>query len=299
MAPSALLLRAALSIFATANLGGEMPLAERYTRLHEVSVHLGSETDAQGKLKLQAAYNELFSPLQDRHRLARLSSEELNILFTAANLTNFYAPSSTLVRDMSRDLRALETRGQVAPKQYSDMFRALVKLRLFDDANSLKREHPDAKVEELPLLELPPHNGAPRVLRLSEDGKKLVAESVDVNRATSIVAIGSPVCHFTQNAIKDIDANDRLRDEFERHAIWIAPQDDQIRSNEFVEWNRQHPHQQMRIAYREDEFTFVSSWNTPTFYFMRRGKVVKTVTGWPTAGNLEALLAGMDLLSGK
>ena len=265
-----------------------------------MSAPSGVQNDIEHRAHLHSLYDKLFAPLQVPRVAANMRREDLDTLFMAARLTMFYAPSEALVRHMYVDLRALEAKGAATAKQYSDMFRSLVEQRRFDEANSIARAHPEISVEKLPAIQLPSAIAGPYALRVVDNGDTLVAEKFELDqRGSAIVAIGSPVCHFTQNAIGEISGDDHLRKEFEEHAVWIAPQDDRLHLQEFVDWNQSHPRQQMRIAYREEDFSYISSWNTPTFYFVRDGKVVRVVTGWPAEGNTKALMSAALLIRGS
>jgi hypothetical protein len=45
----------------------------------------------------------------------------------------------------------------------------------------------------------------------------------------------------------------------------------------------------MTIAYAGDDWPEVRIWQTPTFIFLKDGKVTGKVIGWPKEGNSEAL----------
>jgi hypothetical protein len=50
----------------------------------------------------------------------------------------------------------------------------------------------------------------------------------------------------------------------------------------------------MTTVYRESERPEIDSWNMPTFYFLREGRVVAKVSPWQ--GQREAVLAGFRKL---
>jgi hypothetical protein len=111
---------------------------------------------------------------------------------------------------------------------------------------------------------------------------------VEPKNANFVVVVAHPLCHFSQNAISAIAADPELSAGL-KQAIWLAPPDGNLRLDVFRNWNRIHPLQRMAIAYTKTEWPSIDSWETPTFYFFRKGELVGKVAGWPVSGHSQEL----------
>ncbi len=126
--------------------------------------------------------------------------------------------------------------------------------------------------------------------------RSLTQQRVDLDAPAQVLVLGSAGCHFSQRAARDIDADSALRRLFHAHARWVAPHHDITAFDALQLWNQAHPAQPMAIAHANGEFPMFKRIETPTFYFMRHGKVVATVVGWPAGGNRAALMAAFGKL---
>lgn len=135
---------------------------------------------------------------------------------------------------------------------------------------------------------------SPTELTLDLDRHELVRRSVDLHQAALIVVVGHPSCHFTQNAIRDIQADPVLGDVFRAHAIWLAPQESAFDWDQFEQWNRSHPGQELAIAFRRDEWSVIDTWNLPTFYFFKDGALRAKFFGWPEQGRRAELRSALQ-----
>src|SRR5690606_2730730 len=143
------------------------------------------------------------------------------------------------------------------------------------------RAHPELQLEPLPRLPARGDVGSGQVVvwRPADDARALSAHVVERD-ALSVVVLSHPRCGFSQRAIAAIEADPvlaaRLGD-----ALWLAPPNGSLDLSDIQAWNRAHPGAQLSYAVAMRDWPQFDSWATPVFHFMREGKVVATVTGWP------------------
>jgi hypothetical protein len=179
-------------------------------------------------------------------------------------------------------------------KHYLQMYEAFIGARMFTEARALTKQHQMPVFEVLPELheaaDLVP--GHPTEWVVDPNARVLLRRNVDLQPA-QVVVVSHPQCHFSQNAVRDIQADPVLRETFLEHAKWLAPQSNRLDFDVIQRWNREHPSQEITIAFRRDEWPMIDSWATPTFYFLKNGVVSAKVEGWPKEGSRSELLAAL------
>jgi len=245
--------------------------------------------------RIATLYEEKISPLQTTERLATLNSDDLTLIFRAADTASFYLVEPRYVTDMELDLKTLESRGAAQDVDFAELYGAYVGLRQFDKAAGLKDAHPGMTVPALPKLSIKDVGSSEHeVLQVSPTDGSVSSAHVDFNKGPMIIVVGHPYCHFSQNAVAVIEGNPTLNDVFQRRSIWITPPSRNLDNQAVQEWNDKHTAIKFDIAYSRDAWKGLSTWETPVFYFYRDGILKDTVIGWPKGGNLPALRKGME-----
>lgn len=173
---------------------------------------------------------------------------------------------------------------------------------MFSQARAVERTHPSPKMAQVPAFrDLTAGNKTgPTELFLNADGKELIRRRVDIAKSVLIVAIVSPMCHFAQYGLRDVEADAVLRRTFLSHTIWLVPPDDASTPFDVVaRWNREHPREVMTLTYHAQEWPMFDRWSVPTFYFFRHGTLIAEVNGWPPSGRnpkIRAALGQVGLL---
>ena len=246
--------------------------------------------------KVHERYRALFSRYQTSAALAHVGPEDVALIFRAASADFLYSVSSVSLADMQLDLTELRRRGIARNDDDEKVYSALVESRLFDGARAFAKLHRLASVEAVPDVVENAGRKRPTVLLVTEGGKKLVRRAVDIEHGRLIVVISSPLCHFCQRAIRSIESDAVLRPLIRNHALWIVPPDQSTPFATVARWNRLHPSEQMSYVYRREEWPMVERWETPVFYFLKDGRVVSTVRGWPDAGRKAELRRSLRLV---
>ncbi|HJR72088.1 MAG TPA: hypothetical protein VJ806_00425 [Luteimonas sp.] len=222
----------------------------------------------------------------------RLSDADARWVYQGTNIASFYTAETTITHDQIAALADLERRGTASDADIKDTYRALVATRDFAAADSFKKTHKASNLPGLPTFhsELGPgFKEGPTELVVEKSGSVLIRRPAAIRSGTDIFVVAHPLCHFTQAAIRDLEADPALRQLFATHSKWIAPQGRETDFAVFDEWNKAHPDTVMTVAYKRQEWPALSDWATPVFYFMRDGKVVAKVAGWPKEGRKQEL----------
>jgi len=223
---------------------------------------------------------------------ARLDDAGLKSFFrltlNAASL-GYDAGIAARARLVFEELRA---RSLQTESDYQYMQGLYVRLRLLDEAAGFHAAHrQNARLEALPEItgNRSPADG-PSVLTPEGDTDRLDRRSVDVAGDRTVLVVAHPLCHFSVEAANAIEGDRELRDFFAARSTWIVPPDFRFHLAEVRNWNRLRPAFELGLVEDVDEWPWITTWDTPTFYFFEHGKPVATIKGWPAGGRKAALL---------
>ena len=285
-------LQAAACRAATESISSMDRQFETLSRMEKVTQNLPDKARA---AVISAAYNELLLSAGATEPPVRASAHELDLLYKAARLTAFYTSDGKHVRDMASFLDGLQQQGLATKSHYVHMYEVLIKARMLAEARELARQHPLPELEALPEL----HEAAdltaghPTEWAVDPDRHELLRRGVDLHQPAQVVIVSHPLCHFSQAAMRDIQADSVLDKVFSEHARWLAPQGTHLDFDVVQRANREHPEHQTTLVFRREEWPMIDSWTTPTFYFFKDGAVSMKVEGWPRGGHRSELLAAL------
>lgn len=257
---------------------------------------LGEATDVQRANAIGKLYAELFPAATfGAEALKQRSDDDLRYLFRSAYLTNFYTADPHVVHDMTRAFAQLQHRNIAKKFDYQQMYQALIGTRMLTDAGGFYAQYHAMGLDALPTFREAPgiEAGEPTEWVVSQTAPELLRQPFVFAESSQVLVIGHPLCHFTQNAVRDIFADPQLGPVFAKHAHWLAPQDQHLKVELFQQWNRDHPKAPMAIAYKQSEWPMLGMWATPTFYFFRNGSLIARVVGWPKEGRRDALRSAL------
>lgn len=242
----------------------------------------GTPTATRGKVIAQK-YEHLFGGLFDQG-VSGLESMELRLLFRATNVVTFYGARTKDVHRFKLVLDELWKRGEATDHDVMDVYGALLSLRRFDEARELANAYEFDPPEPLPDMTdgLSAADGTPTVYLVSPSGRRLTRTSIDMDHGAKIIVISHPLCHFSRNAMEFIKGAPVLDAVFARNALWVAPVDRNINFDVLQGWNKSHPDSAHVLAHSRNEWPYLDSWSTPTFYFMKDGILIDKVVGWPS-----------------
>lgn len=271
--------------YAAPTTAPKLTLAERReTFSSNILSFIEKSTDSQSNDDYVAhEYQRFFSQYQNQKAIRHLSRTDLKSLFKATITVVMHNPQSGLYQsDMARVFGELERRRIAGPWADQWRYELLIESRRFQEAHRFALKHPKAKLQPLPKITQngPLPKGAPTELMIKTGKREIVRRPVDIKRGTRIVVVVSPFCHFARHGLSAVNADPVLRNVFMKHAIWLAPDTPPLAFNAYQRWDLQHPKEQIEITYSDREWSMISDWGTPTFYFFKNGKLVTELIGW-------------------
>lgn len=277
----------------------QSPIETGFNKLHDADSANFSAPYGKRVSLLSNIYTREFSKyFSSEESVRRMGNEDVKILFRAASLMAFYQSSKTYRNDMRVALEVMDARGIAAEQDFKDMFGELLKDREFAEARTFRRKHPSLHLPRVPEFRdrTASETQGPTALNIDDEKFQLVRTSLDISHGAHVIVIGHPKCQFCQAAIRDISKDPDFAEVFFLHSRWLAPPERELNIDAFQQWNRNHPHVKMEMIYSRDEWPGFAIGATPTFYFLRDGKVVGKVSGWPKEGHLKELKSGFKQL---
>jgi len=289
VAPFALALTAGCSCHAQADSAmSSGSVEQRYATFNQLRMATRGLPDAVMRDIMSEVYDRVFSS----SRCEGLEDNDLDARFDAAYLAGFYTLRPGHAQDLLAALEELERRGRATTARRTRTYETLVRTRMLDQARGFIAQHSDLAVEPIPELRVAPGvmPGQPTEWVVSDEGRILLRRPVDLT-GVQVVIVSHPTCHFSQGAVRDIQADPQLRELFRAHAHWLAPQASRFDFDVVQRWNGEHPAQQTTLVVDSREWPMIDVWGTPTFYFLDHGVVRAKVIGWPAEGRRAELLA--------
>lgn len=234
-----------------------------------------------------------FKTIETRRK--SLSKADLNWLVEAQFVLNFYAKDSADLAALESSLAELERRVNIQQKPVRELFALYISNRRFDAAAALAKKYPVFDLDALPIIvandDIDKNSRA--IWLIDKVEKRLTRNALNVAADWQLVAISHPLCHFSKNALTYIKNDVALARSLEGHFTLIGPQDGNLHFDALQRWNAENPSMPIHPVDQQIAFTEFDQWSTPTFYFMKAGKVVYKFNGWPKEGNRAQLDEGL------
>ena len=290
------LLIAYVSFVAAVHADTMQQRADALDALYEKSYPTSSERAR----AVDSAFLEEFSDLLDSSKISVLSDDDLRYAFSAASIAASATSDASITRVMRQVLDALSKRKLATRNDRVAYWGQLVMERRMDEANAYSRANPDEALPLQPTIKGQGSTGSPAFLQPRDASHRVFDRvPVDVTKGARVIVVGHPYCHFTRNAVAAIDEQPKLSEAIGKVAMFIMPPRRTLDSTEAEDWNKAHPREVMHLVEHKTDWPMVDSWDTPTFYFLRDGRVVTKVTGWPRGGHMSELLAGLASIGVK
>jgi hypothetical protein len=253
----------------------------------------GGMTDREFAERIRSAYRE-WRVSRVTGAVAELADAQLREVEEAVGTVAFYSAGGSTgvwLDELKAVHGELQRRGLASSTDIRNLHDTLITVRQFDEARTLARQHPAL---ELPSLTVGDDQAlvAPgqRVLEI-ESASAVRTTRLDLSGAR-ILVIAHPHCGFSRRAIAAIEGDPVLAALFRERAAWMTDVGSGHPELEaMLQWNAEHPHARLGIAYSRDDFPMLPGWGLPSFYFLVDGKVESVIEGWPAEGRHQALLS--------
>ncbi len=287
----ALLLSLAMVCAPPRSSAGGDPVAfdQLYDRLQGVERALfASHSSREIGRRLTEAFADGFGKALSARGLQALSDEELRPLLRAWYLVAAQARAAQQLEGFQATLAEMDRRGIAMPADFVLQYGLLVMFRRLDEARIVAERHPELRLEPVPPVEnvaTVVSKGA-TVLVIEEAGARLRKAAVEFGRGRVLVAMVHPRCAFSRAAMEQIQSRRQLLDRFDE-VIWIAPIDSRLDLATLLRWNADHPQARIELPVSWEEWPFIETWETPSFFQLQSGVPVATHAGWPRESGLE------------
>ncbi len=210
---------------------------------------------------------------------------QLHDAFAAALIASQGTAEASYLDDLQACHTQLKLRGANQRSEDVLLYKALVRHREFVAAARFSNEHAELRLPPVPPVIDDRQTLAsekPSALRVvhERNGTRLVRDEIDLHKPKQIVVVASANCHFSQDAISELEKDSDLKARL-AGAMWLAPLDDLLQFSEMQNWNEQHPYAELQVPYRKSELHGLDLTETPVFFILEDGKIVDSLAGWP------------------
>jgi len=231
--------------------------------------------------------------LVNQAELSRLSNDDVEDFFEISMTLSFYSNEPHHTQQMRRAYDEMARRGLAKRRMGQRMRDHYVASRMIEEAREFAESRPELDLKVVPDFRRPARVVDPPTLwRLSRDGRTLDRERFRLGTGAHLVVVSSPWCSFSQAASASIAEDKELSRLMRRHSTWILAQSMIPDFDDIKTWNDAFAGRPMRIVEKNNQWAWVPSWDTPGFYFMKDGKIVTEVIGWPGPEQRAKLKAG-------
>lgn len=250
------------------------------------------ETDSENPVSVMQRYRRDFDSHTAPDGLKDLNDEELQVLFDSAALAYWYGGAGT-IPEVEGSFRELVHRDAAREADVSAIFHIYMAERDFGKAANVKNLLPDSDMEIVPSLvdTVLESNTLPTELVVDPVSQTVTRRPVDLGMDVGIVIIWHPKCHFSTRALADIRSDKELASIIFPRAKWVAPAGTHLDFTSIQSWNASNSDVSVTIAHRQKEWPMIDYWGSPSFYFIKDGKVGARVVGWPREGRKAEVLA--------
>jgi thioredoxin-related protein len=276
----------------TSSLGSAATFNDKFLNYKNYSKKIDDYSLAQRSSLLEERYLKLFSKEIQYADLKKRKSPDLANLFLATDEIAFYTLEKSHVNTMTDIFKILVSKNLATDKQINTLYGAYISTRMFHEAQELKKTYPTILKAEQPEIinadQLDTNKKS--VWRLGLNSNILERKNINIGHGVQIIMIAHPLCHFSNNAIQDIQSDLELKNLVLPNLKLLAPQDRHLNLSVFKKWNSEHPDMSMSIVHLQSEWPELEKWSTPIFYFYKDGALKSTLVGWPKEGNKEKLM---------
>ncbi|MQA23699.1 thioredoxin domain-containing protein [Rugamonas rivuli] len=255
-----------------------LELAPRVFEEYVWSLHL-PQTDA--ALLYQAYYAQRLRAAKSVGQLKSMTTREVAAAFDALYAIIFYTADQQVLAHLYQVYALLEQRMQVTPLQRQQTYNACYYCRRLDLARRLAQRFPD-RLKTAPEIRMSTGAGVatPTLMHLVSGRSELFATAAPLPLRPTVLMITNPGCHFSQNAFTAMKDDPMLMRRLNGSLQLLAPHQMDLDVDDFIAWNQQYPSLPISLAYHWRGWTMLDMRQTPTFYFVKEGKVRHVMTGW-------------------
>jgi len=247
-----------------------------------------------------AAVRSAFHQLQSRYddlikNLPSASQSELESLWKLSSFMAFSTNEFAFAGNMMLIDDEYERRKVLPPIALRErLLESLVGFRDFERARSYAAKA-RIPLERIPQIEdsLNISKDGLSILRVDTEKEVLLRENVDLDNQVHIFVVSFIGCTFSRHAADAIERHELLRNWMKKRSTWIITPG-LLYFDDVLAWNRRHPSTAFSYVDKMESWRFLDDLSTPTFYFVKQGKVILKLKGW--ADDLAGISALLDAI---
>ena len=222
-------------------------------------------------------------------KLETYSDRTLTRLYEALNDNTFHSPdNAALVKMQENVLEERVRRKKFFDHNIRDLIMIYLGTRSFDKAAALKNRFPEFKLPCVPeiIYSTVSVSGPWRVYDVSDGGKKAQVKALPLAGGPKIVMAMLTGCHVGERAMTEILADPEMGPAFRKYGIVVTGKFDSVGVSM---WRDYFKFTEVYLTFGKDDFPGLLLISSPSFNFMRDGKVIAGITGWGDDSKAEFL----------
>lgn len=232
---------------------------------------------------------------QQRNRTADQLIDEFN----ASALVFFYTLDDKYIKSMRRALEGLDSKNLAKRADHERMYRSLIAAHDYNEAKKLNDIKKLGHQDTFAIVRDTKISAERSEWLVSKSNATLTKVEYKMPDGPVVIMITQPNCHFSQNAIRDIEKDSRILARMQPITKFIAPPSINFNLSDYQKWNSSKPQFSISVMHKVLEWPELTDWATPNFYFFKDRRLVAAVTGWPAKGHISELDSALDMIGAK
>ena len=227
--------------------------------------------------------------------LGKYTDREIGRVYDALlSLTTNFPEEDKFVAMQERILNEEIRRGKTYECDVVDMYTAYLGARMFEKAGTFKKRFPEMKFPLIPETIVSDNpSGAKHwlVYDVMEAGKIVELKALPLETGPKIVVVIFPGCAAAKSAMTQIMADPELTAAIRKYGAIVT---DRFDAQGVAKWREYINFREIYIARKDSDFPSFDFQVSPTFYFLKDGKIYSHFSGWSNANGKGNLLKGLD-----
>jgi hypothetical protein len=212
-------------------------------------------------------------------KLKTYPDQTLRRLFDGLEEASFYSyGAAPHLPRQERVFEELAARRIATQDDIQDLFQRQLAARAFDKARAFRERFPEAGLWRVPrIIDEAPADAPHRVFDISADSQTATVKVLPVSRGPRIVAAVLGSCPVTTRALKAIEAREPLRRALRELGAAITIR---FEPGGVTDFNEKQKSLRLYVVYDRASWPGFDLSMSPTFYFLKDGKIERTIRGW-------------------
>lgn len=217
-----------------------------------------------------------FSPT----KLSKYSDTEIGRLYDALFRITFFFPEQDIYLGMQENvLEEKILRRKHINYDVERMHKIYIDSRKFNKASNIRKRFPDIKFLYVPDTIIESINGKIeyRVYDVSHGAEKAILKSINMSKGLKVVMVIFTGCAIAEESMEQIMADLELSALFKKYGVLLTTRFD---TKGILLWREHFNFPEIYIVYKASDFPGFDFRTSPSFYFLRDGKVKFSFSGW-------------------